>query len=125
MFIYVDFGDPINDFCEAESFSFGMDVERVAGGPPHRAQRQHFKASFSQKPDELIYRDLWLACAQGDAIASATIEVWRSEKACTLMYTLTDVRIAALDVFSSSKPVNVGLDFAKISHRHFGDPLEW
>src|SRR5262245_16839378 len=89
--IYVDFGDPIGDYCKAESFSFSMRMQCVAGGADRCAQNQD--VVFSKTTDSLT-RDLFLSCMNGTVISSATVEVW-TEKACILMYTMKDVMISA------------------------------
>jgi len=122
MYTYVDFGDPIDDFCEANSLSFGMDVQRLAGGAPHRAQG--VKVLFSTKDVEL-HHDFFMAVTKQTKIASVTIEVWRTEKACTLMYNLKDVYIVSFRLGAASTQI-IGLDFKSMTHRDFSiPPGEW
>jgi type VI protein secretion system component Hcp len=110
---YADFGDPIGDYCEALSFSFGMGVERMAGGFAHKSQVSG--ASFAKETDSLS-ADLWRACAGGTTIPSVTIEIW-NEKACTLMCTMKDVIITSFQ--RSGGMENIHLDFESISYRTF------
>ena len=115
MYVYADFGDPIGDYCQALGFSFGMKVGRVAGGPSYRAQRTDVQ--FSKGPDSLT-KDLWLACANGTTISSATIEIW-NEKACTMMFTMKNSLITSFVSSERSKTESVNLDFESITHRYF------
>jgi|SRR3954454_22701014 type VI protein secretion system component Hcp len=110
---YADFGDPIGDYCEALSFSFGMGVQQAAGGPRHKAQLSD--ASFTKETDSLS-ADLMRACVDGTTIPSVTLEVW-NEKACTLMCTMKDVIIASFQ--RSGARENIYLDFESISYRTF------
>lgn len=115
--IYVDFGDPIGDYCEALSFSFGMGVERVAGGPSYKAQR--FDVSFSKEADSLS-SDLWLSSANGTTIPSVTVEFWKTDKVWTLMCTMKNVIITSFQRSGGGKSTeNISLNFESISFRTF------
>jgi type VI protein secretion system component Hcp len=116
MYIYVDFGEPISDYCEAQSFSFGMQVSRVAGGPSHRAQSHD--VSFSKEIDSLS-NDLFLSCVNGTNFSSITIEIWATEKACSLMYTMKNALIVSYQRAASGKIESISLDSESISHRYF------
>jgi type VI protein secretion system component Hcp len=114
MWIYVDFGDPIGDYCLATSFSFSTSVPRVAGGPAYVSQRNDVQ--FSKDPDSLSH-DIFVNCASGTVFPSITIEVWFTEKACTLMFTMTN---AVISTYQSSKSVeSVSLNYESISYRRF------
>jgi len=119
MSIYVDFGDPIGDYCEALSFSFNVGaVERLAGGATSRAQR--FQVVFMKEADSLS-RQLWLLAANGDTIPSVTVEVWPTKKACTLMYTMQGVIVASFQSSAKNSVESIGLNFESISYRYFAE----
>ena len=117
MYIYVDFGDPIGNYCEATSFSFSTLVQRVSGGPPYISQR--FDVHFTKETDSLT-RDIWLSICNGTTIPSVTAEFWKTEKACTLMATMTNVVITS---FSSSggqySQESIAMDAESIKFRSF------
>ena len=110
MYVYADFGDPIGDYCQALGFSFGMKLGRVAGGPSYRAQRTDVQ--FSKAPDSLT-KDLWLACANGTTISSATIEIW-NEKACTMMFTMKNSLITSFVKFRTQQNGECQFGFRRI-----------
>jgi type VI protein secretion system component Hcp len=119
MSVYVDFGDPIGDYCQALSFSFNVGaVDRLAGGASSKSQV--FQVFFTKEADSLSHQ-LFLMVANGGSIPSVTVEIWPTERACTLMYTMQGVVVVSFQTSAKNSIESVGLHFESISYRYFAE----
>jgi type VI protein secretion system component Hcp len=94
-----------------------MRVKRLAGGPAHSAQVDD--VHFVKQVDSLS-RNLSLNCSSGTKFSSVTIEIWKTQMARTLSYTLKNVVISSyLYARSSGVPTeSISLISESISHRY-------
>lgn len=117
MDFYVDFGDPINDYCEATSISFGAQVSRSGGGASHTAQPHDM--SFSKELDDLSH-DLWVNMISGTVFPRVTVEVWNTDS-CIVIYSLRNVMMASLHKSGGGAVSSeyISLNFESMSVRYF------
>jgi type VI protein secretion system component Hcp len=117
MLVYVDFGAPINDYCEVYSFSFGVQSASgtAAGGATTRAQRSDM--SFSKSHDSFSGK-LFNHCASGTVFKRVSVELYRDEDSDVLLvYTMADVIIASVQ--SSGNSESAHLDYGAISYKYY------
>jgi type VI secretion system secreted protein Hcp len=117
--IYVNFVEPTSGRCKVTALSFGMDVKRLAGGPAHLAQPQD--VYFTKDVDSLSPR-LFHNAAQGTRFSTVKIEIWKTARARTLIYTLKNAVIYSYQNAGASSgdfTESVSLNFESVSHQYF------
>ena len=117
--VYVNFVEPVSGRYEATTLSFGMNVQRLAGGAAHAAQPRD--VHFTKEPDSSSPR-LFRDASQGTRFSTVTIEVWKTAKARTVLYTLKNAVIYSYvhAGASSGNPAEaVTLNFESVSHQYF------
>jgi type VI secretion system secreted protein Hcp len=115
----VNFVEPVSGRCEATSLSFGMNVQRLAGGAAHAAQPRdlHFTKDVDSSSPRLVRN-----ASQGTRFSTVTIEVWKTAKARTVMYTLKNAIIYSYQhagATSGNFTESVSLNFESVSHQYF------
>jgi hypothetical protein len=114
MLTYVEFGKPVDDYCEAEGLSFGMSTSGMAGGAARIAQRSAL--SFTKARDSLstaIFRH----CMTGTVFPWAWVEFYRDEDSDPFMiYTLSDAVISAVQSRGSGESVSLNCRSATPSY---------
>ncbi|MCX6630739.1 MAG: type VI secretion system tube protein Hcp [Candidatus Solibacter sp.] len=115
MVVVVDFGTPVNDYCEVTSCQFGMGSNPTAGGVSRRSGVQGF--NFTKGRDSLSDA-IMHHCMAGTRFARVTIEVYQDEDSALYMtYKLGDVVIASLN--SRGQVESVDLSYATVKPKYF------
>ena len=106
--ISVEFSKPVDDYCEATSYSLGtgMSNSYLAGGGSLRAQLHGFQ--FTKDRDSLSPAIL-THCAAGTIFDTVWIEIYKAGASDVyLTYTLSGVAISSVQ--SGGKSESIGLD---------------
>lgn len=119
MLVYVEFGKPIDDYVEANSYSFGVasSGSGIAGGGAGRAQRNDFQ--FTKDRDYLSSVIMGHLVA-GTVFGTVWVELYRDAYSDVyITYTLSNVTITS---FNSSSGIteSVGLNFKTAKSAYFG-----
>jgi len=113
--LYVEFTAPIDDYCEALSFSIGMRSTPAAGGVNRKAQAND--ASFSATSSSLSNK-LLAHFMKDTKFAKVWIEFYRtSDDSLYLYYELLDVRIMSIRVNQGVD--HVGLNYGTMTYKYF------
>jgi type VI secretion system secreted protein Hcp len=115
---YVDFGKPIDDYCEATSYGFGMSHGGLlAGGATGKVQ--FYDMHFTKGRDSLSPA-IMQHCAAGIRFSRVSVELYRdADSDVYMIYNLSDVIIASWQ--SSGKGESVGLNYKSMKQTYFGD----
>ena len=118
MLVYVEFGNPVGDYCEATSLSFGMQSSPAAGGAQRRAQVN--PVSFTKNHDAFT-STLFRHCLSGTQFGTVSIEMYRSATSgLTILYTMSDVVISQINSGSGEDDF-VGLDYRTMKYAYYGE----
>ena len=117
--VYVNFVEPSSGRCKATALSFGMSMQRLAGGADHAAQPHD--VYFTKEADSVSVR-LFHNVRQGTRFSIVTIEIWKTTKAPTVRYTLKNAVIYSYQnagAASGDFTESVSLNFESVSHQYF------
>ena len=104
---YVEFSKPINSYCEARSYNFGMGSSPIAGGATGKAQLHDFQ--FTKDIDSLSPSLFQHVCA-GTVFGTVWFEIYRNdEEDPYVTYTMSNVVISSLHTAGNVE--HVGLNF--------------
>lgn len=114
MAAYVEFGKPLNDYCEATSASLGTGSPSLAGGIDRRAQTHDFH--FTKDSDSFSPK-LFEHCAIGTRFPSVLVEFFTREGIPYIVYTLNDVLIASCSTGGGSD--SIGLNYGSMAAEYY------
>ena len=105
---YVEFGKPMDDYCEASSYSFGMGSSNILAGTNRKASMHDL--TFTKENDSMS-RKIWQACMAGTPFATVWVEFYRDEDSdAYAVFTLGNVIVSSISTRGSKD--TVGLNFA-------------
>ena len=105
--VYVEFSKPVNDYCEASSYSLGTSMAGGyrAGGGSLKAQLNGFQ--FTKDRDSLS-QAMMMHCAAGTVFDTVWVEIYKAgDSDVYLTYTLSGVIIASLNSGGSGESVGL------------------
>ncbi len=115
MLLFVEFGKPIGDYCEATSASFGAGSSPIAGGASRRAQANDL---FFTKNHDNLSAALIQNCAIGTVFKTVTVELYKNaESGLYVMYTLTDSIISSFQ--SNTHGESIGVNYGNMSSKYY------
>ena len=116
MLVYVEFSGPVDDYCEATSYSIGMNSSSLAGGTARTAQGSGVQ--FTKQRDSLSHA-LLQHCVAGTVFGTVWVELYRdADSDVYITYTLRDVVISSLS--SRENRESVGLNYRTSKADYFG-----
>jgi type VI protein secretion system component Hcp len=116
MLAYVEFSGPVDDYCEATSYSFGVNSSGLAGGTGRTAQGAGVQ--FTKQHDSLSHALLQHLVA-GTVFGTVWVELYRdADSDVYITYTLRDVVISSLN--SRGDRESVSLNYRTSKADYFG-----
>lgn len=116
MLVYVEFSGPVDDYCEATSFSIGMNSSGFAGGTARTAQRS--EVQFTKDRDSLSHA-LMQHSAAGTVFGTVWVELYQdADSDVYITYTMRDVVISSMS--SRDNRESVGLNYRTSKANYFG-----
>ena len=107
---YVEFSTPIDDYCEAKAFHFGMASSPFAGGATGKAQPNDFQ--FTKNVDSLS-PSLFQQVCSGRVFDTVWFEMYRGDDENPYVtYTMSSVVISTLHTAGNIE--HVGLNFKAV-----------
>ena len=116
--VFVEFSKPVDDFCEATSYSLGtpMAGSYLAGSGNLKAQLYSFQ--FTKDRDSLS-QAMMAHCAAGTVFDTVCVEIYQAGSSDVyITYTLSGVVIAAINSGGSGE--SVGLNWQSMKSAYAG-----
>lgn len=113
---YVEFGKPMDDYCEASSYSFGVGSSGFLAGTNRQASMHDL--TFTKAYDSMS-RKIWQASMNGNVFDTVWVEFYRDEYSDPYgVYTLRDVVVSSVSTHGSRD--TVGLNFKTMKSDFIG-----
>lgn len=114
--IYVEFGKPIDDYCEVSSCSFGMGSSSILAGTNRQASVHD--VTFLKESDSMSQK-IWRASMDGTSFNTVWVEFYSGDDNDPYMvYTLGNVFVASVSVHGTTE--TVGLNFKTMKSKYSG-----
>jgi len=116
MLVFVEFSNPLGDYCQVNTLGFGMESVPLAGGSGRSAHIQG--VHFTKDRDSLSAR-LFEHCAGGTNFTRVDVEYYRDEDSARVcLYRMTDVTIASFNSTAKGEE-SIALSYKALKGTYF------
>ena len=113
---YVEFGKPMDDYCEASSYSFGVAPSSFLAGTNRQASMHDL--TFTKAYDSMSPK-IWQASVAGTVFETVWVEFYKDEYSDPYgIYTLRNVIVSSVSTHGSTD--TVGLNFTTMKSDYIG-----